>query len=65
MLGSDWFSFFPFPLSFQNGMIVHILSGKCMEAVVQGNNKDLYLRQCDGKASQLWQFDKVNTVDER
>ncbi|XP_046495929.1 polypeptide N-acetylgalactosaminyltransferase 15 [Equus quagga] len=49
----------------ENGMIVHILSGKCMEAVVQGNNKDLYLRQCDGKASQLWQFDKVNTVDER
>ncbi|KAF5921850.1 hypothetical protein HPG69_013024 [Diceros bicornis minor] len=49
----------------ENGMIVHVLSGKCMEAVVQENNKDLYLRQCDGKASQLWQFDKVNTVDER
>ncbi|XP_008566386.1 PREDICTED: polypeptide N-acetylgalactosaminyltransferase 15 [Galeopterus variegatus] len=49
----------------ENGMIVHILSGKCMEAVVQENNKDLYLRQCDGKVSQLWQFDQVSLVDER
>ncbi|KAM8922166.1 polypeptide N-acetylgalactosaminyltransferase 15 [Lycaon pictus] len=49
----------------ENGMIVHILSGKCMEAVVQENSKDLYLHQCDGKASQLWRFDNVNTVDER
>ncbi|XP_039692988.1 polypeptide N-acetylgalactosaminyltransferase 15 isoform X1 [Pteropus medius] len=48
----------------ENGMIVHILSGKCMEAMVQENNKDLYLRQCDGKASQLWRFDNVNNVDE-
>ena len=46
-------------------MIVHIISGKCMEAVMQENNKDLYLRECDGKASQLWQFDNVSTVDER
>lgn len=36
-----------------------------MEAVVQENNKDLYLRQCDGKASQLWRFDNVLAVDER
>ncbi|XP_055985267.1 polypeptide N-acetylgalactosaminyltransferase 15 [Sorex fumeus] len=49
----------------ENGMIVHILSGKCMEAITQENNKDLYLRQCDGKASQLWQFDVINPVDER
>ncbi|XP_010996353.1 polypeptide N-acetylgalactosaminyltransferase 15 [Camelus dromedarius] len=49
----------------ENGMIVHILSGKCMEAVVQENSRDLYLRQCDGKASQLWHFDNVTTVDER
>ncbi|KAL0593207.1 Polypeptide N-acetylgalactosaminyltransferase 15, partial [Plecturocebus cupreus] len=49
----------------ENGMIVHILSGKCMEAVVQENNKNLYLRQCDGKARQQWQFDQVYAVDER
>lgn len=46
-------------------MIVHILSGKCMEAVVQESNKDLYLRLCDGKARQQWRFDQVNAVDER
>lgn len=46
-------------------MIVHILSGRCMEAVGQENNKDLYLRECDGKASQLWHFDNVSSVDER
>ncbi|NP_001193376.1 polypeptide N-acetylgalactosaminyltransferase 15 precursor [Sus scrofa] len=49
----------------ENGMIVHILSGRCMEAVGQENNKDLYLRECDGKASQLWHFDNVSSVDER
>ncbi|XP_047387850.1 polypeptide N-acetylgalactosaminyltransferase 15 isoform X2 [Sciurus carolinensis] len=49
----------------ENGMIVHILSGKCMEAVVQQDNKDLYLRQCDGKVSQLWRFDRVHPVGER
>ncbi|XP_078210384.1 polypeptide N-acetylgalactosaminyltransferase 15 isoform X3 [Callithrix jacchus] len=49
----------------ENGMIVHILSGKCMEAVAQENNKDLYLRQCDGKARQQWRFDQVYAVDER
>ncbi|XP_036999853.2 polypeptide N-acetylgalactosaminyltransferase 15 isoform X2 [Artibeus jamaicensis] len=48
----------------ENGMIVHVVSGKCMEAVVQENNKDLYLRQCDGKASQLWHFDNVKAMDE-
>ncbi|XP_037858838.2 polypeptide N-acetylgalactosaminyltransferase 15 [Chlorocebus sabaeus] len=49
----------------ENGMIVHVLSGKCMEAVVQESNKDLYLRLCDGKARQQWRFDQVNAVDER
>lgn len=49
----------------ENGMMVHMLSGKCMEAMAQENDKDLYLRPCDGKASQLWQFDVVNPVDER
>ncbi|KAI5200460.1 polypeptide N-acetylgalactosaminyltransferase 15 [Manis pentadactyla] len=49
----------------ENGMIVHILSGKCMEAVEQENRRDLYLHQCDGKASQLWRFDKVHAVADR
>ncbi|XP_021497397.1 polypeptide N-acetylgalactosaminyltransferase 15 [Meriones unguiculatus] len=49
----------------EDGMIVHILSGKCMDAGVQPNSKDLYLRQCDGETSQLWRFDQVHPVDER
>ncbi|KAK2494284.1 hypothetical protein MC885_000872 [Smutsia gigantea] len=49
----------------ENGMIVHILSGKCLEAVEQENRNDLYLRQCDGKGSQLWRFDKVQAVTDR
>ncbi|XP_040819226.1 polypeptide N-acetylgalactosaminyltransferase 15 [Ochotona curzoniae] len=49
----------------ENGMIVHVLSGKCLEAVMQGNRRDLRLRLCDGKASQLWRFDQANAVAER
>ncbi|XP_050997693.1 polypeptide N-acetylgalactosaminyltransferase 15 [Acomys russatus] len=49
----------------EDGMIIHILSGKCLDAGVQPNNKDLCLRQCDGKTSQLWQFDQVHPVPER
>uniref|UniRef100_A0A8C6MUR8 Polypeptide N-acetylgalactosaminyltransferase 15 n=1 Tax=Mus spicilegus TaxID=10103 RepID=A0A8C6MUR8_MUSSI len=49
----------------EDGMIIHVLSGKCMEAGVQPSNKDLYLRHCDGKTSQLWQFDQIHPVDER
>lgn len=49
----------------EDGMIIHILSGKCMEAGAQADSKDLHLSQCDGKSSQLWQFDHVHPVDER
>ncbi|XP_026635670.1 polypeptide N-acetylgalactosaminyltransferase 15 isoform X2 [Microtus ochrogaster] len=49
----------------EDGTIIHILSGRCMEAGAQGDSKDLHLSQCDGKSSQLWQFDQVYPVDER
>lgn len=49
----------------EDGMIIHVLSGKCMEAGVWPSSKDLYLRQCDGKTSQLWRFDQIHPVDER
>lgn len=49
----------------EDGMIIHILSGKCMEAGTQGDSKGLHLSQCDGKSSQLWRFDQVHPVDER
>lgn len=48
----------------EDGMIIHILSGKCMEAGTQADSKDLHLSQCDGKSSQLWRFDQVHPVDE-
>lgn len=49
----------------EDGMIIHVLSGKCMEAGVQPDEMNLYLSQCDGKSSQLWRFDQVHPVDER
>ncbi|XP_075844910.1 polypeptide N-acetylgalactosaminyltransferase 15 [Microtus pennsylvanicus] len=49
----------------EDGTIIHILSGRCMEAGAQGDSKDLHLSQCDGKSSQLWRFDQVHPVDER
>ncbi|CAO2638023.1 Polypeptide N-acetylgalactosaminyltransferase 15 [Lemmus lemmus] len=49
----------------EDGTIIHILSGKCMEAGAQADSKDLRLSQCDGKSSQLWRFDQVHPVDER
>lgn len=49
----------------EDGMIIHVLSGKCMEAGVRPSSKDLYLRQCDGKTNQLWRFDQIHPVDER
>lgn len=49
----------------EDGMIIHILSGKCVEAGAPGDSKNLYLSQCDGKSSQLWRFDQVHPVDER
>ncbi|XP_038596842.1 polypeptide N-acetylgalactosaminyltransferase 15 isoform X1 [Tachyglossus aculeatus] len=48
----------------ENGWIVHILSGKCIEAG-QSEQEDLYLRLCDQKADQLWRFEHVNKVDVR
>ncbi|ELV09807.1 Polypeptide N-acetylgalactosaminyltransferase-like protein 2 [Tupaia chinensis] len=48
----------------ENGMIAHILSGKCMEAMTQ-ENSGVVLAPCDGRASQLWRFDHARAVDER
>ncbi|KAL1788252.1 polypeptide N-acetylgalactosaminyltransferase 15 [Sigmodon hispidus] len=49
----------------QDGMIIHILSGKCMDAGVQPGNTYLHLSQCDGKTIQLWRFDHVHPSDEQ
>ncbi|XP_074126217.1 polypeptide N-acetylgalactosaminyltransferase 15 [Sminthopsis crassicaudata] len=49
----------------ENGMIVHILSGKCIEAVESDHEKNLSLQLCDGKANQVWRFDRIHAVDQR
>ncbi|XP_044533796.1 polypeptide N-acetylgalactosaminyltransferase 15 [Gracilinanus agilis] len=49
----------------ENGMIVHILSGKCIEATESDHKKNLSLQLCDGKGNQVWRFDHIHTVDQR
>ncbi|XP_069874744.1 polypeptide N-acetylgalactosaminyltransferase 15 isoform X1 [Dipodomys merriami] len=49
----------------KNGMLVHIVSGKCVEAVDEQSSMDLFLSPCQDKANQLWRFDQVHPVDER
>ncbi|XP_062971897.1 polypeptide N-acetylgalactosaminyltransferase 15 [Elgaria multicarinata webbii] len=45
----------------ENGMIVHILSDKCIEAT----KTDLRLRKCNKEANLMWQFDHSYHTDER
>ncbi|XP_054846729.1 polypeptide N-acetylgalactosaminyltransferase 15 isoform X2 [Eublepharis macularius] len=45
----------------ENGMIVHILSGKCIE----GMKTDLCLRKCNKEGNMIWQFEHSFHVDER
>uniref|UniRef100_A0ACB8FVG8 Uncharacterized protein n=1 Tax=Sphaerodactylus townsendi TaxID=933632 RepID=A0ACB8FVG8_9SAUR len=45
----------------ENGMIVHILSGKCIEAL----KTDLCLQKCNKKANLIWQFEHSFHPDER
>ncbi|XP_048694474.1 polypeptide N-acetylgalactosaminyltransferase 15 isoform X3 [Caretta caretta] len=49
----------------ESGMIVHILSGKCLEAVKIEAEKDLSLRVCNKNENQLWRFDHSHVLDER
>ncbi|XP_064362310.1 polypeptide N-acetylgalactosaminyltransferase 15 isoform X2 [Dromaius novaehollandiae] len=49
----------------QNGMIVHVLSGKCIEAVKSEDGKDLFLCACNKKANQLWQFGHSHVLEQR
>uniref|UniRef100_A0A8C5TAG2 Polypeptide N-acetylgalactosaminyltransferase 15 n=1 Tax=Malurus cyaneus samueli TaxID=2593467 RepID=A0A8C5TAG2_9PASS len=38
----------------ENGMIVHVLSGKCIEAAIKEDEKDLFLSACNKNANQVW-----------
>nr|XP_014434148.1 polypeptide N-acetylgalactosaminyltransferase 15 isoform X3 [Pelodiscus sinensis] len=49
----------------ESGMIVHILSGKCLMAVKSEAEKDLSLHVCNKNENQLWQFDHSLVLDER
>ncbi|XP_071591672.1 polypeptide N-acetylgalactosaminyltransferase 15 isoform X1 [Heliangelus exortis] len=49
----------------ENGMIVHVLSGKCIEAAKSEDEKDLVLGVCNKNASQLWQFEPSHALRQR
>ncbi|NWW02275.1 GLT15 acetylgalactosaminyltransferase, partial [Oreocharis arfaki] len=49
----------------ENGMIVHVLSGKCIEAAKSEDKKDLFLCACNKNANQVWQFERSHGLRHR
>ncbi|NWZ06970.1 GLT15 acetylgalactosaminyltransferase, partial [Agelaius phoeniceus] len=49
----------------ENGMIVHVLSGKCIEAAKSEDEKDLFLCACNKNANQVWQFKRSHGLRQR
>ncbi|NXO10373.1 GLT15 acetylgalactosaminyltransferase, partial [Oriolus oriolus] len=49
----------------ENGMIVHVLSGKCIEAAKSEDQKDLFLCACNKNANQEWQFERSHGLRQR
>ncbi|NWX55223.1 GLT15 acetylgalactosaminyltransferase, partial [Promerops cafer] len=49
----------------ENGMIVHVLSGKCIEAAKSEDKKDLFLCACNRNANQVWQFERSHGLRQR
>ncbi|NWT82147.1 GLT15 acetylgalactosaminyltransferase, partial [Lanius ludovicianus] len=49
----------------ENGMIVHVLSGKCIEAAKSEDEKDLFLFACNKNANQVWQFERSHGLRQR
>ncbi|NWV90624.1 GLT15 acetylgalactosaminyltransferase, partial [Machaerirhynchus nigripectus] len=49
----------------ENGMIVHVLSGKCIEAAKSEDEKDLFLCACNKNANQMWQFERSHGLRQR
>ncbi|NXW81277.1 GLT15 acetylgalactosaminyltransferase, partial [Hirundo rustica] len=49
----------------ENGMIVHVLSGKCIEAAKSEDEKDLFLCACNKNANQVWQFEPSHGLRQR
>ncbi|KFW89504.1 Polypeptide N-acetylgalactosaminyltransferase 15, partial [Phalacrocorax carbo] len=49
----------------ENGLIVHVLSGKCIEAAKSEDEKDLVLCVCNKNANQVWQFGRSHVLRQR
>ncbi|XP_051467179.1 polypeptide N-acetylgalactosaminyltransferase 15 isoform X2 [Apus apus] len=49
----------------ENGTIVHVLSGKCIEAAKNEDEKYLVLCVCDNNANQVWQFEHSRELHQR
>ncbi|XP_041040377.1 polypeptide N-acetylgalactosaminyltransferase 15-like isoform X3 [Carcharodon carcharias] len=50
----------------KSGEIIHVLTGKCIEAIKNGTSKDLFLRPCNKYTSQqLWRFEEVIAMNKR
>ncbi|NXE95293.1 GLT15 acetylgalactosaminyltransferase, partial [Menura novaehollandiae] len=49
----------------ENGMIVHVLSGKCIEAAKSEDEKDLVLCACNKNANQMWKFERSHGLRQR
>ncbi|XP_064269730.1 polypeptide N-acetylgalactosaminyltransferase 15 isoform X1 [Passer domesticus] len=49
----------------ENGMIVHVLSGKCIEAAKSEGEKDLFLSVCNKNANQVWEFERSRGLRQR
>ncbi|XP_072910516.1 polypeptide N-acetylgalactosaminyltransferase 15-like isoform X1 [Hemitrygon akajei] len=50
----------------KSGEIIHVFSGKCIEAIRNATSQDLFLRPCNKFATQqLWRFEQLSVINER
>ncbi|XP_069771524.1 polypeptide N-acetylgalactosaminyltransferase 15-like [Narcine bancroftii] len=50
----------------KNGKIIHVFSGKCIEAIRNAASRDLFLRPCNKHVTQqLWRFEQISVINER
>ncbi|XP_059828336.1 polypeptide N-acetylgalactosaminyltransferase 15-like isoform X3 [Hypanus sabinus] len=50
----------------KSGEIIHVFSGKCIEAIRNATSQDLFLRPCNKSAThQLWRFEQLSVINER
>ncbi|XP_067907528.1 polypeptide N-acetylgalactosaminyltransferase 15-like [Heterodontus francisci] len=50
----------------KSGEIIHVSTGKCIEAINNGTSKDLFLRPCNKYTTkQLWRFEQLIVMNKR